>query len=332
MAESETTNVQADPSDAHLRRCAQAAVETCLGQTAESVSRFAVGLSHYVFDVVTDSRDRIVVRVARPSRGSGLQGGLYWHGKLEGSGVPLPRLLGAGEVAGYPFAVYERLRGTDLEEIYSALPGTDRRRIAHRVAEIQRKVHTLPQARGYGHALSYDDPRLVRFAKWPEVLNDILDRAERDIVSTALCSTRYVAVTRAEIEDAEPYLAAVAPVAFLYDTNIRNVIVHNARISGIIDVDEVTFGDPLLSVGFTKTYMLLAGDDTEFVRHWCDWLDCTAEDSRLIDLYALVYAVRFMGTLGQKLNGNASRITDPRNVERLQEIADSLLASLSTSR
>jgi len=69
----------------------------------------------------------------------------------------------------------------------------------------------------------------------------------------------------------------VAPVAFLYDTNIRNVIVHNAQISGIIDVDEITFGDPLLSVGFTKTYLLLAGDDSEFVRYWCETLDGTAE-------------------------------------------------------
>jgi len=124
----------------------------------------------------------------------------------------------------------------------------------------------------------------------------------------------------------------VAPVAFLYDTNIRNVIVHNAQISGIIDVDEITFGDPLLSVGFTKTYLLLAGDDTEFVRYWCETLDGTAEDSRLIDLYALVYTVRFMGTLGQKLNGNVSRITDPKIVVRLEEIADRLLASLSGSR
>jgi aminoglycoside phosphotransferase (APT) family kinase protein len=324
--------VREDHTDAHLKRCAERAARTCLGKTAVAVNRFAVGLSHYVYAVATDDGDCFVVRIARPSRKQELQGGLYWHSRLEGLGIPLPRLLGSGEIKGYPFAVYERLRGTDLEEAYSTLSGTDRRRIAQGVAEIQRKAHKLPPAAGYGHALSYDDPCLARHSSWPEVLNGILDRTEREVLHSVSCTARYAAQAREEIARSEPQLSVVAPVAFLYDTNIRNVIVHDAQITGIIDVDEVTFGDPLLSVGFTKTYMLMAGDDTEFVSHWCEWLDCTAEDSRLIELYALVYAVRFMGTLGQKLNGNASRITDPRNMDRLGEIADMLLASLSTSR
>lgn len=240
-----------------------------------------------------------MVRIAKPSRRKELQGGLYWHAKLEEVGVPLPRLLGSGEVEGYPFAVYERLLGTDLEKIYSTLHEADRKRFAEGVAGIQRKVGTLPRALGYGHALSYDDSCLAKFSSWQDVLTGILDRTEHELAASGSPNIRYVALVRKEIARAEEYLFAVAPVAFLYDTNIRNVIIHNGQISGIIDVDEVTFGDPLLSLGFTKTYLLLAKEDTGFVECWCKALDCTAVDLGIIDLYALVYAVRFMGTLGQ---------------------------------
>ena len=321
-----------DPIAAPLMKHAERAVTACLGERAVLVTRFAVGLSHHVYDVITNGGERVVVRIARPQRREDLQGGLYWHERLESAGVPLPRLLGAGEIDGHPFAVYQRLRGTDLEEIYPLLSGADRRSIAHGVAAIQRKVSALPQAHGFGHAHSYDDPCFARSSCWVDVLMEILDRTEREIADTAAFKTAYVDLVREEIAREKPCLSRVAPVAFLHDTNIRNVIVRDGQISGVIDVDEVSFGDPLLSVGLAKTYMLLAGEDIEFVQHWCEVLDCLADDAKMIDLYALMYAVRFMGTLGQKLNGNASRITDPTNSERLEVVAERLLAGLRASR
>jgi hypothetical protein len=47
-----------------------------------------------------------------------------------------------------------------------------------------------------------------------------------------------------------------------------------------------------------------------------------------VDFYALVYCVRFMGTAGQRLNGNYSIQTDPSNLGVLEGTARKLLANL----
>ena len=49
---------------------------------------------------------------------------------------------------------------------------------------------------------------------------------------------------------------------------------------------------------------------------------------RAVDFYALVYCVRFMGTAGQRLNGNYSIQTDPSNLGVLEGTARKLLANL----
>jgi aminoglycoside phosphotransferase (APT) family kinase protein len=295
-----------------------------LGQKIARAERFRVGLSHYVFDIATENGECCVVRIAKPSRKHELEGGLYWQKKLEQIGIPLPGVIGTGEVGGHAFAVYERLRGTDLEEVYPALSEQHKNEIACCVADIQQRVHTLPQASGYGHSNSYNDPCLKKFRKWPDVLYAILDRTEREILDNGRCDSRYVELTRARVRRYENYLTTVKPNAFLYDTNIKNVIVHNGAMSGIIDVDEVTFGDPFLSIGFAKTYLLLTENDTNFIDYWCEYLNCSTFQMEMVDLYALLYSVRFMGTLGQELNGNPSSIVDPENVDRLEEIADGL--------
>ncbi|MCP4415223.1 MAG: hypothetical protein GY805_01280 [Chloroflexi bacterium] len=43
-------------------------------------------------------------------------------------------------------------------------------------------------------------------------------------------------------------MANVSGVPFVYDLNIRDVIVLKAQMSGIVDVDETWFGDPLLGL------------------------------------------------------------------------------------
>lgn len=289
-------------------------VQASTGRKANRVERFALGLSHYVFDVETEDGLAYVVRLARPERRAELERGLYWHPRLAGLGIPLPHLDQSGEIEGYAFGVYERLPGRDLEQLYPELPPGVRRSLACSVAELQQKVSRL------------DDPQLRTAPRWPDVLQSILNRSAREIVQRGLGDVRFVDLARKQMVGWEAYFAEVRPVAFLYDLNVRNVMVHHEQISGIIDVDEVWFGDPLLAVGRGKTLLLLMQQDTAYITAWCDYLSLTGLQRKVVDLYALLYCVRFMGTLGQTLNGNKSIQTDPNNARILEHIAQNLIA------
>jgi aminoglycoside phosphotransferase (APT) family kinase protein len=284
-----------------------------LGKKTLTIDRFSVGLSHYVFDVVTNDEFTCVVRITTLERKDELEAGLHWQQKLEKVGVPLPTIYQVGQVEDYPFVIYERLPGDDLEEIYPTLSAKAKKNIAQSVAEIQQKIHEL------------DPSEFTNSPKWSEVLQIILGRSEREILKTGLFERYYVDSVRAEIGKYKDYFEEVKPVAFLYDLNIRNVIVHNERVSGIIDVDEVWYGDPLLAIGRGKTLLLTMRQDTDYIEYWSKYLELSEFQMKMVDMYTLLYCVRFMGTLGQKLNGNSSVQTDISNAQHLETMTTDLL-------
>ena len=60
-------------------------MEDILGKHIATIRRFPTGLSHFVFDVVTEDNFPCVVRIARPERRAEFERGIYWQERLEGS-------------------------------------------------------------------------------------------------------------------------------------------------------------------------------------------------------------------------------------------------------
>src|SRR6202008_257200 len=57
------------------------------------------------------------------------------------------------------------------------------------------------------------------------------------------------------------YLDRVRATPFLHDITTKNVIVHEGRLSGIVDVDDVCFGDPLLLIALIRMALWAHGRD-----------------------------------------------------------------------
>jgi aminoglycoside phosphotransferase (APT) family kinase protein len=283
---------------------ARTIIENNISKGVISIRRFPTGLSHTVFEVITEDDCPYVVRIARPERNAELERGIYWQEKLEGLDIPLPQIYETGKIDNH---------ASDLEDVYPSLSRQQKRELAFQVAKIQQKVHLLSKQ------------HFESAHPWLEVINSIVDRSEREILAKGEERNPYIADTRNRIQAYKNDLAAVKPVAFLYDLNVRNVIVDKGEVTGIIDVDSLWFGDPLLAIGRGKTILMTMQEDTNFISYWCQYLNLSARQLKLVDFYALLYSVRFMGTLGQRLNGNYSLQTDPKISDLLQKIADKLL-------
>jgi len=299
-----------------MEEYARIIIEDTLRKSVTAIKRFPTGLTHYVFDVVTKENVPYVVRIARPERRFEFERGIYWQERLESIGIPLPKIYHKGIVNNHPYAVYERVPGSDLENVYSSLSTQEKRDIANTVAELQQKVHLL----GRQHFDNIDC--------WVDVIYAIVKRTEREILATGAGNNQkqYIDRVYQKIQENMSYFSTVEPVAFLYDLNVRNVIVKDSEVTGIIDVDALWFGDPLLAIGRGKTILLTMQQDTDFISHWCQYLNLSDFQLKIVDFYALLYSVRFMGTVGQKLNGNYSLQTDPNSAHLLSKIADDILA------
>lgn len=301
-------------------------VEIALGESVLSVDRFATGACHFVYDVTTETNQTVVVRIAKPANKEFLRGALYWHRLLKPKGVPLPNILFSDTEAAtspFPCMILERLPGEDLGIVYRQLSKDDKKVLAREVARIQRVAGALPSGKGYGFVRSYESDCFQ--TAWVDVLHGALARSRKRIEAIGAVDHRHVDQVAGKIAKYEDYFARVKPKCFLDDTTTKNVIVKDGKLSGIVDVDGVCFGDNLFPIALTQMSLLNAGLDLDYIDFWCEAAAVTQEQRDVLQFYTALFCVDFMGELGQAFNKESAPAVRPDDVQRLSSILDVLL-------
>lgn len=300
-------------------------VEPAVGEAASRVARFATGLANYVYDVVTVGGSRVVVRMnVLPE---GLAGANRWLTRLRALGVPVPRVLYAdleAKLTPFPALVLEHLPGVDLGEVLPSLSPVEKRAIAAEVVAAQQRVHTLPPGAGYGYVA--DAARPFPHRAWRAVVAASLARSRARIEQGGVFDPEHVTRLEARLHGWDHYLAGVRPVAFLDDTTTKNVLVHEGRLSGIVDVDVVCYGDPLWTVALTRMALLSDDHDLDYLWAWCELADIGQDQRAVLDFYTAVFCVDFMSEVGQTFNRETAVAADPVWVNRLEGIYSHLTA------
>lgn len=224
---------------------------------------------------------------------------------------------------GFPSLLLERLPGDDLGAVYGTLTLPQKRTLAREVAAAQRIAAALPPAAGYGYALTYDDAALR--PSWKHVLDASLARSRRRIRRAGLVDPATVERVQAAIDREAARFAGVTPCAFLHDTTTRNVIVHRGRLSGIVDVDTVCFGDGLFALALTRMALRAMSADVAYVDAWAAELGLDREAEERLTLYTAVFCVDFLAEVGQRFNRPAPAPVDPAYRRRLLDLLDALL-------
>ncbi len=309
---------------------AAAIVHAVLGQPVVTTRRFPTGLCHYVYEVVTDSQ-QLVVRIARPDTHVFLAGGVYWSRLLRPMGLPLPTLVYAdleAKLVPFAFMLLERLPGTDLGHLYHTLTRDEKYAIASDIVRLQAQVSALPHRARFGYANSLREPPPYR--TWIDVVHQSLDRSRQRIERAGIVDPGHVTRVRQHTAHFESYLAQVVPTAFLDDTTTKNVIVNYGRLSGVVDVDVVCYGDPLWTVGLTQMALLNQGADLDYITAWTELLHITDEQQAALQFYCAVFCVDFLGELGQVFNKDRVEPHDEAKLGRLISILDDLLRTLKS--
>ena len=218
----------------------------------------------------------------------------------------------------------ERLPGSDLGLVYRSLSIAAKGGLAARMVDIQRRVASLPAGRGFGYGQREDDPRLL--PTWPAALDQHLDRSRGRMRAVGLVDAAIVDRVAARLNTHAAALAKVPPVCFLHDTTTKNVLVHRGQLSGIVDVDNVCYGDPLRTVALTRMSLLASDDDTDYTEAWTAALDLAPAGLRLLDSYTAMYGVDFLSELGQRFNRDAPLAASAARAQQLIAIVDRLLA------
>jgi len=291
------------------------------------VARFPTGLRHFVFQATSGEGQRIVVRASRRDDVGIVNDAQYWSDKLRPLGVPLPKLLHADVTMArhpFPFAILERLPGCDLCYVVGNLEQDELRSLARRLSAVQAIVTGLPLGRGYGFSPRIEGP--FPHDRWQDVIASSLARSRKRIGDAGVVSEFHADRVEAVSDRLLAYFAGVRPVPFLHDITTKNVIIEGARLTGIVDVDDLCFGDPLFLVGLIRMALLANGHGPAYADAWVDVLRPDADQQVALNFYTAMFCLDFMGELGHRFNRARPTLVDKAYVERLKWLLDNYLA------
>jgi aminoglycoside phosphotransferase len=284
------------PNNAIAGDLAAAAV----GRSPIDVRRFGTGAHHYVFEATFADRPPVVVRIAAEHSRAAMAGALRLSSVLRPRGVPLPEIIAEGENHRFSHLVMERLTGTDLGEVICGLSDTNLEAIAKQVARAQNLTSLTASGTRYGYAI---EPAHAPRERWSQVLLDNLARSRRRIAAAKLFDEDAIDTIINMVSAARAELDALSPVPFLHDTTTKNVIVTpEGSFSGIVDVDDLCFGDPRYVVALTFASLRASDSPTHYVDAWMN--AAGYHNDRLFRLYVALFLVDFMSEHGQEFNGN----------------------------
>lgn len=269
-----------------------------LGAEVTRARRFTTGLHHFVYEVTEAGGRTVVMRMTRPSEARFMRSAVALSGQLRPLGVPLPELLAADTDAAFPWMLLERLPGRDLGDVVASLSEASLKHIAERVAAAQRIAATTSSAGRYGFSPT---PEGAPFGSWSEVIAADIERSRGRIASVGLFDLAVIEPLERKLSRYRRDLDAIAATPFLHDTTTKNVIVTGAgEFSGIVDVDDLCFGDPRFVPALT--HVALRDVPVNYVDHLLQaagWAD-----DGLYRLYIAVIFLGFMSEHGQRFNDN----------------------------
>jgi aminoglycoside phosphotransferase len=271
-----------------------------VGRPPIKVRRFSSGSHHHVFEAAFEDRAPVVVRIAAEHSRAAMAGALTVSHLLRPQGVPLPQIIAEGVNHDFSHLVLERLPGADLGEVICGLSDTNLEAIATKVARAQEITSRTVSSKRYGYSIEAANAPDER---WSQVLLNNLTRSRRRIAGARLFDEDVVDAIAKMVSAARAELDALPPIAFLHDTTTKNVIVTaGGSFSGIVDVDDLCFGDPRYVVALTLTSLMVSGGPTRYVNAWMN--SANYRNDRIFRLYVALFIVDFMSEHGQEFNGN----------------------------
>ena len=285
----------------------------CFGAEPKSVERCAVGLANFVY-IVECEHQKITIRCSTEK--DEYKHTIYWLERLGQINVLVPEVLGSGEYQGYSYLILSYLEGQDLGLVYPKLTKEEKRTIAKEIVAIQNRVATL-QLENVDADWS-----------WESFIQYMLQRAKERITTNGYFDPEKVEQLKGQAVKLKTYFSNVQPIAYLDDISTKNLLIHNGRISGIIDIDWMGIGDQLTFVAMTNVALLNMDCDTDYVNYILEEMQVNETEKQAFLFYSLLYCVDFMGERGMQFMDKKIEVNDAV-ISRLNGIYERLWSEFS---
>lgn len=278
-------------------------------ESVTAVSRLTTGNQNYVYAVNTE-KSAYVIRMTDKFRDKFVSA-LYWQEQLIPLGVPLAKFIAQdldGQYSVFPALLMKRLPGDDIGKVYPSLTVGQKKLIAQQMVNIHAKLDVLSDGSKFGY--TPNPPHET----WVDFLAKDLNVASDRIKNAQIFDTNFIEIAFSELNSLKQDLLKIRPRPFMPDTTVKNVIIHEGTLMGIVDVDDICYGDPLFTLSLTYAGSEIDGHDTDYADAWVAFLNLDFYAKRRLEFYRLLHTIWFMGEQaivsanGQRLNFDTEKL------------------------
>lgn len=277
-----------------------------LNQQIMHVGRLTTSNMNYVFTVSTNT-DTYVLRMAQPKYKHTYESAIYWQHKLLPLGIPIVEFIAQdlkGEYSPYPTVIMHMVPGNDLCNIYKQLSAEAKQSLAHQMVDIFTKSNKLQVGTTYGFRDSYEQP--TPYPTWCDFLDARLELCRSSLAKTNPFPANVIQEISTTLKSLKTNLNSVPPKPFMWDASERNVLIYENQISGIVDVDNMCFGDPLFTLGLTYLGLEVLGYDDIYCDAWANLMNLDPKANLRLQFYRLFYTVWFMRHYADEVSENGT--------------------------
>lgn len=272
------------------------------------IERCGVGIANYVF-IVSTATEKFVLRCSKDE--DAYKDTVYWLNKLSVCEISIPLVLSEGKYKDYSYLILSFIPGDDIGNVYCKLNDSEKKQIAKEVVEIQRKISRI-------------DIRADAEWTWSCVIDEMLNRAEERIKLKHYFDINKIYIIKYLQQEIQEYLDKVQPTPYLDDISTKNLLIYEGKVSGIIDIDWMGFGDMLTFIAMTRVALLNMDLDTKYIDYLLDEIHPNKIEYKAFVFYCLIFCVDFMGERGQKFLDKTIPVNESI-IKRLNDIFDILM-------
>ena len=273
-------------------------------------------MAGYVYTVVFNDT-KYVIKISDDK--NLIIGSTYWLNKVKDLDIPTPCVIAENLVNAPYYFVMSFIPGKDLGLVYSSLLKSEKKIIAKKIIGFQKEIKKLPMAKGFGSLNSYEDSENI-CSSWEESLLNDINRAEEAIINNGIFSVEYVLKLKQIMPYFKEYFNSIKPEPFLDDITTKNVLIHEGKLSGIIDLDWISFGDEVLFLGLVTMALLSMKADIDYADYLKDEMNLNEMQERALKFYVLMFCVIFMSEKGMCFNQAEPMKVSEEDKMLLQEI------------
>ena len=298
------------------------------GKYPEAIERMKVGMDNEVYSVDLGDQKYIV----RLNQRESLKGSSKNIPLFQSKGIKVPEIIAedySKSTSPYNWQILARLEGTDIDKVILTLSEEQLDAIAKEIAGIEKKLVTLPTNGMYGW-VGLNDKKLK--STLTEEVEEMLATIKSRNKKTGAVKEEYIELFAKVLEKYKNYFNSAPSQFYFDDMSSKNVMIHEGKFSGLVDLDGVAYGDPLEGIGRIKAswYGTTYGD--YYANAVMDALELSDKQREAVTMWALLNRIYWQAEIGVQFNQNSSLEVDPKRVESGNIVIEGLANELGVSR